>query len=271
MNEARRSPLKKHLQDLLTQLASQTTTVVAPTAAFEKEINSRACQFGLNAALLGKAQAKPEVAEALLKTIAAYAQKLEVTNEKLRSELAKYRVPELIRELFEAEKRDPGFLERLNKTPRARKGLSLAERKARNARSKQLYDLRRSFRERPGMIEEQFTGPAAAAVCLDVLLSGGEIKRSGDRSPSCEQLFGRNRKRFPKALPSIKNGRERSHKIRAVIKIAEHLLRKGLWLRDVETRRKVLMGIQQHAERVVTNKRILSEVENFVKRHLPSS
>jgi hypothetical protein len=80
------------LQDLLTQLASQTTTAVAPTADFEKEINSRACQFGLNAALLGKTQAKPEVAEAFLKTMPAYAQKLEVSNEKLRSELTKYKV-----------------------------------------------------------------------------------------------------------------------------------------------------------------------------------
>jgi hypothetical protein len=271
MNEARGSNLKKHLRDLLTQLASQTTAAVAPTADFEKEVNSRATQLGLNAVLLGKAQAKPEVAEALLKTIAAYAQKLEVTNEKLRSELAKYRAPELIRELFEAEARDPGFLERLNKPPRARKGLSLAERKGRNAASKRRYDWWRSFRERPGMIEEQFTGPPAKAVCLDVLLSGGEIKLSGDCSPSFEQLFGRNRKRFPKALPLIKNGRERSYKCRAFIKIAEHLLRKGLWLRDVETRRKVLMGIQQRVERVTTNKRILSEVKSFVKRHVPNS
>jgi hypothetical protein len=252
--------LKKHLRDLLTQLGSQdTAAVVAPPADFEKEITLLATQFGFNALLLSKVLAKPDLARALLTSLAAYARRLEMTIERLHAELSKYRTPDLITELREAAKKDPEFWERLRADQNAK--LSLPERKR---RAQKHYDITRSgeFAVGPGLIEKQFAG-AGVKDCLDDILRAGRVK-----TWYLERLFGVNRKRFPKSFRVFKQGRETFYDFRAFIKIAKHLLAGGVWLPDAETRRKVLTGIEQRAHNIADNKRILSAVKTVVKQAL---
>jgi hypothetical protein len=261
--------LKKHLRDLLTRLGSHDASAVAPSPAdFEKEITLLATQFGFNAPLLSKVRAKPDLARAFLTSLAAYAQRLEMTIKGLRAELSKYRTPELITELREAAKKDPKFWQRLRADQNAK--LSLAQRKRRAQRH---YDITRSgeFAAGPGLIEKQFAAPGVVIPtlagppirvedCLDDLLRGGQVK-----THYLQLLFHVNRKRFPKRLV-VKQGRESFYDYRAFIQIAEHLLVKGLWLQDAGTRHKVLMGIQQRTKNIAGSKKILSAVKTFVKR-----
>ena len=197
--------LKKRCQQLLTQQK------VAPLASeLEERVIALAAQFGLNRISPREILADPIRAEALLKTLAAYAreletyaQELERKNRKLSEEVADYKAPELIRELREALSKDPGILRRYRqpKQPRAKRG------EARNELSKWICDSKRSsrftgeFKSRPGLIEEQFGWVNAhqTADCLDVLLTGGQVKMSG-RNNSLETLFKVNRKRLYKLL-----------------------------------------------------------------------
>jgi len=108
-----------------------------------------------------------------------------------------------------------------------------AERAQGLKRSKNKYEeRRREYRE--GLIMKQFgehppgildpnlsfrpTGP-----CLDILLRGGAVHRSGDQN-SLENLFGVDRHHFPKSLHPKRNGRGLTYDAGAFLKCLFHLL-----------------------------------------------
>jgi hypothetical protein len=130
----------------------------------------------------------------------------------------------------------------------------------RKQRSKNRYEFKRKG-HREGLIEQQFGGfvfrqSALGEVlhasrkfdCLDELFEGKTIKMSG-RGPSLENLFGLDRHRFPKKLPTVRTGREIEYTLVAVVQCMVALLadEKRPWLPDRKIRNTILRGIIEQA------------------------
>lgn len=99
-----------------------------------------------------------------------------------------------------------------------------------------------------------------------------------------EILFGMERHRFPKKLPSARDGRKILYGALAVAKIMDALLEKPtqrkplarggsekkLWLSDPDVRKRVLMGIRWLALATSRYREILAPFMSVVSRHLAS-
>jgi hypothetical protein len=130
----------------------------------------------------------------------------------------------------------------------------------RTQRSKNRYEFKRKG-HREGLIEQQFGGfvfrqsalgevlhTSRKCDCLDELFEGKTIKMSG-RGPSLENLFGLDRHRFPKRLPTVRTGREIEYTLVAVVQCMFALLadEKRPWLPDRKIRNTILRGIIEQA------------------------
>jgi hypothetical protein len=139
--------------------------------------------------------------------------------------------------------------------------------------------------EEVGLIEYEFGGQAEARAdfpyyptCLDDVLMG-----YGVTMEDLEILFGMERHRFSKKLPSVRAGRKILYSALAVVKIMDALLRekpsarkrqarggseKKLWLSNPDCRKRVLMGIASRAYALSRYKSVLAAFMAVVCRHL---
>ena len=152
----------------------------------------------------------------------------------------------------------------------------------------QTYERRTRSGRRPeevGLIEYEFGGQAEARAgfpydptCLDDILMG-----RGVTMVYLEILFGMERHRFPKKLPSARAGRKILYSAFAVVKIMDALLRekptarkrqarggseKKLWLSNPDCRKRVLMGIASRAYGLSRDRGILAAFWTVVCSHL---
>jgi hypothetical protein len=140
-------------------------------------------------------------------------------------------------------------------------------------------------REEVGLIEYEFGGQAEARAgfpydpsCLDDILMG-----FGVTMEYLEILFGMERHRFPKDLPSVPDGRKILYSAFAVVKIMDALLKeelqerkrrarggseKKLWLSNPDRRKRVLMGIASRAYALSKDRGVLAAFMAVVCRHL---
>ena len=140
-------------------------------------------------------------------------------------------------------------------------------------------------RDEVGLIEYEFGGHAQARAflrydptCLDVLLMGRYVKME-----YLETLFGMERHRFQKGLPSHRAGRTVLYSARAVVKIMDALLgeklpernpqarggsERKLWLSKLDSRKCVLMGIAYRALAHSRSNKVLAAFMAVVCRHL---
>ena len=152
-------------------------------------------------------------------------------------------------------------LPRREKKTRAKPKIE-AERAQGLKRSKNKYEERR--REyRAGLIMKEFGQsqvsdpylplPRPTGPCLDILLRGGAVHRSGDRN-SLENLFGVDRHRFPKSLHPKRNGRNLVYDISAFLDCLVHLLKNRSagqqWPPKPWDRKLVLIGIIERVRRL---------------------
>ena len=153
---------------------------------------------------------------------------------------------------------------------------------------KQAYEARMRSRgscDEVGQIEYEFGGQAEARAgfpydptCLDDILCGRGVDMG-----YLEILFGMERHRFPKKLPSARVGRKILYSAFAVVKIMNALLsekllerkprtrggsQKKLWLSNPDRRERVLMGIGNRAFALSRYKSILAAFMAVVCRHL---
>jgi hypothetical protein len=151
-----------------------------------------------------------------------------------------------------------------------------------------------------GLIEYQFGGAGEAewrkttfsgvvslvtnepypASCLDEIFAGGGVNTS-----RLQSLFGMDRNRFPKELPSVQKGRERRYAYRAVVKIMDALLTQNdcqnetqargrpyrIWLCDLNARTRVLGGIEARLTASPWPKHVKAAFLRVVRRHLRDS
>jgi hypothetical protein len=144
----------------------------------------------------------------------------------------------------------------------------------------------RGRRYEVGLIEYEFGGPAEAwlgfpydPTCLDAILMGYGVPME-----YLEWLFEIGDHRFPKKLPSVRDGRKIFYSPFAVVKIMDALLKeplpepkprarggseKKLWLSDPDRRKRVLLRIGRRAYALSRNKDILAAFMTVVCRHLP--
>jgi hypothetical protein len=127
----------------------------------------------------------------------------------------------------------------------------------------------------PGVFSLHFQGFHYQPTCLDEIFAG-----RGVNMRRLQELFGVHRNRFPRNLPSIKNGRERSYNHRAVVKIMNALLsakrksrgrRLQTWPSDPKVRTRVLSGIKARIKSLSTPEQIKAEFLAVIHRHLPDS
>jgi hypothetical protein len=144
----------------------------------------------------------------------------------------------------------------------------------------------RGRRYEVGLIEYEFGGPAEARLgfpydptCLDAILMGYGVPME-----YLEWLFEMEYHRFPKKLPSVRDGRKILYSPFAVVRIMDALLKeklpepkprarggseKKLWLSDPDRRKRVLLRIGRRAYALSRNKHILAAFMTVVCRHLP--
>lgn len=126
---------------------------------------------------------------------------------------------------------------------------------------------------------EQLLGISTCPVLDDIFTEGGVSMLK------LQRLFGLNRSRFPRVLPSFKKGRERLYDYRVLTKIMDALLSEEApspgaikqgrpvrrWLNDPAIRTRVLEGIEARAKAIEAPKRVADAFERVIRRHLPDS
>jgi hypothetical protein len=139
--------------------------------------------------------------------------------------------------------------------------------------------------EEIGLIEYEFGGQAQARAFLryDPTSLDGILMGYCVNMEYLETLFGIERHRFPKTLPSIRDGRKVLYSARAVVKIMNALLgeellerkpearggsERKLWPSEPDSRKRVLMGIANRARAYSRHKKILAAFMAVVCRHL---
>ena len=156
---------------------------------------------------------------------------------------------------------------------------------------KERYEIKRRRVPRVGLIEQEFGGPEKwdflrggvrpqIGNCLDDIFFG-----KGVHMWELQQLFGMYDKRFPRNLPSFRNGRERLYDWQAVEKIMHHLLAESRtaskkrqrgkpltrWLNDPDVRTRVLNGMRMRLHEISSQKRVKAAFLILIRHYLRDS
>lgn len=126
---------------------------------------------------------------------------------------------------------------------------------------------------------QQLLGISTCPVLDDIFAEGGVSMLK------LQRLFGMNRNRFPKELPSFKKGRKRLYDYRALTEIMDSLLSEkapnsgatrqgrpgGRWLNDSAVRARVLAGIEARSKAIAAPKHVADAFARMIRRYLPDS